>query len=274
MTDILLMVFKISVIEMIYLTGVIILVGLILGFFERLSNDFMQRSLGRKGIFITAWLGTPIHEIGHGLMCLIFNHKITRMKLLDTRCENGILGYVEHSYNKNSLYQRIGNLFIGFGPIFSGTASLILGLYFLLPNSFQVFKTYLVHGVDNDKIDINTINSSVNAGIILIKSIFTTNNLSNLNFWIFIIISICISAHIALSTQDVKGAKDGYIVLFVLIFVINLILRSFSISTTNYIIELGRYNAHLIAFLIIALIFSAFTLVVSFLCYGVFSRRR
>lgn len=273
MINLLLTVFKISLIEMLYLTGLILVAGLVLGFFERLSNTFMQRSLGWKGILITAWLGTPVHELGHAFMCLVFNHKIRDMKLLNTRYENGVLGYVEHSYDQNSLYERIGNIFIGLGPIFSGTASLILGLYFLLPHSFAAFKKYLVHGINNDKIDSNLVNSLLKAGGALLKSIFTISNLSSINFWIFIIIAICVSSHIALSKPDIKGAEDGLITLFVLIFIINLALRYFSISTANYMIQLGRYNAHLIAFLMIALIFSAFTLAVSFLCYTLFSLR-
>lgn len=274
MINTLLTVLKISLIEMLYLTGLMLLAGLILGLFERLSDDFMQRSLGRKGILITAWLGTPIHEIGHAFMCVIFNHKITSIKLLDTRFENGVLGYVEHSYDQNNLYQRIGNIFIGMGPIFSGTASLILSLYFLLPHSFETFKTYLVHGINNDKIDSNLISELLKSGGTLLRSIFTMNNVVNVNFWIFIIIAICISSHIALSKPDIKGAEDGLIVLFTLIFIINLVLRYFSISTTHYIIQLGRYNAHLIAFLMIALIFSFFTLAVSFLCYMMFAVKR
>lgn len=274
MTSFLLTVLKMSVIEMLYLVGLLILVGLILGLFEKVSNDFMQRALGRKGILITAWLGTPIHELGHAIMCIIFNHKITKVKLLNTKYENGVLGYVEHSYNPNSLYERIGNLFIGLGPIFSGTASLILGLYFLLPHSFNIFKRYLVQGINNDKIDKNLVNSLMNAGGNLLKSIFTYSNLSNGGFWIFIIIAICVSSHIALSKADIKGAEDGILVMFVVIFIVNLLLRYFSINTAHYVIQLGRYNAHLIGFLIIALMFSAFTLVISTLCYGIASIKR
>jgi hypothetical protein len=274
MVNNLLALLKISIIEMIYLMGLIILSGLILGLFERLSNDFMQRSLGRRGIFITAWLGTPIHEIGHAIMCILFKHKITNMKLLNTKSENGTLGYVEHSYDPSDIYQTIGNLFIGIGPIFSGIASLIIAMYLLLPHSFDVFKGYLVYGINNDKMDINLMNSIVSAGSILFKSIFAANNLLNFNFWIFVAIAVCISSHIALSKADIKGAQSGFVTLFTLIFIINVIIRYFSISTTHFIIQLGRYNAHLMAFLIIALIFSAFTLVISMLCYIFFSIRK
>jgi hypothetical protein len=50
------------------------------------------------------------------------------------------LGYVFHSYNRKSIYQTVGNFFIGIAPIISGTAALFLGLYFLLPHSFKAFE--------------------------------------------------------------------------------------------------------------------------------------
>ena len=267
MSSILLTVSKMSVIEMLYLTGLFILIGLILGLLEKLSNDFMQEAIGRKGILITAWLGTPIHELGHAIMCLIFNHNITKIELLNIKGDSEILGYVEHSYNKNNLYQRIGNLFIGLGPVFSGTGSLILTLYLLLPHSFAVFKKFLVQGINSDKIGINLVSTLLKSGVTLLKGIFTTSNLANPLFWLFMIIAICISSHIALSKADIRGAGDGFIVLFALIFLINLFLRIFSISSTRYIITLSRYNAHLMAFLMIALLFSAITLIISIVFY-------
>jgi hypothetical protein len=87
-------VLKDSIIEMFYLVGLIIITGLTLGTFESTSSNLMQKSFGRNGIFITAWLGTLVHEIGHAVMSIIFNHRITEMKLLNTRSESGVLGYV------------------------------------------------------------------------------------------------------------------------------------------------------------------------------------
>lgn len=274
MFEIFLVIFKMSFVEILYLTGVILVAGFILGVMERVSSDFMQRAIGRKGVMITAWLGTPVHEIGHALMCIIFRHNITDIKLLNTKTDTEVLGYVKHSYNPNSLYQRIGNLFIGLGPIFSGTAALITALYLLLPKSFNIYKTYLVQGINSDKIDKELLNSILSAGVTLTKSIFTVQNISNIYFWIFLLIAICVASHIALSKADMIGAKDGLIVLFVLIFVVNIIMRYFSINTANYIVKLSRYNAHLIGFLMIAFIFSAFTLVISLVCYGIVLLKR
>ena len=39
---------------------------------------------------------------------------------------DGTLGYVEHAYNRRSLYQSVGNFFIGTGPIWFGSALVYL----------------------------------------------------------------------------------------------------------------------------------------------------
>lgn len=260
-------VFKMSIIEVFYLVGLIILTGLILGLFESLSNNFMQKSFGRKGVYATAWLGTPIHELGHAAMCILFNHEITEMKLLNTRSETGVLGYVNHRYNKSSLYQGIGNLFIGLGPIYSGIAALVASMYLLIPNTFTVFKNVMERGIGINKVDSNLIISSFKASTVLIKSIFSYNNLGSLSFWIFIATAVCISSHMALSKPDMKGAFSGLISLFIVVFFISYVVKYFGMSTAGYTSWIMKYNTHLIAFLIVALVFSFITLIFSTLCH-------
>jgi len=83
-------------------------------------------------------LGIVIHETSHLIMAVIFRHGIQSVRLLKLphlNTRNGdddlALGYVNHTWNQHSVYQNIGNLFIGVAPIFGCTASL-LGLDYLL----------------------------------------------------------------------------------------------------------------------------------------------
>ena len=107
---------------------------------QLLSNSIrksLAKIFGIQGyIYLTA-PGVMIHEIGHAIFCLIFRHKIVEMKLFSPE-EDGTLGYVNHSYNPNSFYQRIGNFFIGTGPIWFGVAVLCLISWLLLPNEMQI----------------------------------------------------------------------------------------------------------------------------------------
>lgn len=148
---------------------------------QLLSNSIrksLAKIFGIQGyIYLTA-PGVMIHEIGHAVFCLIFRHKIVEMKLFSPK-EDGTLGYVNHSYNPNSFYQRIGNFFIGTGPIWFGVAVLCLISWLLLPNEMQI------------------------------------SDFFSLNFWgrwqsyIWLYLALTISSHITLSPPDLAGSVDG-----------------------------------------------------------------
>lgn len=148
---------------------------------QLLSNSIrksLAKIFGIQGyIYLTA-PGVMIHEIGHAIFCLIFRHKIVEMKLFSPE-EDGTLGYVNHSYNPNSFYQRIGNFFIGTGPIWFGVAVLCLISWLLLPNEMQISDFFL------------------------------------LNFWgrwqsyIWLYLALTIASHITLSPPDLAGSVDG-----------------------------------------------------------------
>ena len=148
---------------------------------QLLSNSIrksLAKIFGIQGyIYLTA-PGVMIHEIGHAIFCLIFRHKIVEMKLFSPE-EDGTLGYVNHSYNPNSFYQRIGNFFIGTGPIWFGVAVLCLISWLLLPDEMQI------------------------------------SDFFSLNFWgrwqsyIWLYLALTISSHITLSPPDLAGSVDG-----------------------------------------------------------------
>ena len=148
---------------------------------QLLSNSIrksLAKLLGIQGYIYLTCPGVMVHEIGHALFCVIFRHKIVEMKLFSPE-EDGTLGYVNHSYNPNSFYQRIGNFFIGTGPIWFGVAVLCLISWLLLPNEMQI------------------------------------NDFFSLNFWgrwqsyIWLYLALTISSHITLSPPDLAGSADG-----------------------------------------------------------------
>lgn len=89
------------------------------------------------------------------------------------------LGYVNHSYNPKSFYQRIGNFFIGTGPIWFGIAVLCFVSWLLLPNEMQI------------------------------------SSFLSMNFWgrwqsyVWLYFALTIASHITLSPPDLVGATDG-----------------------------------------------------------------
>lgn len=254
----------ISFFESVLILGGFILCGFILGILETETNRNLFNSFGTPGVVLTSFLGTPVHEIGHAIMALIFGHKIVKMKLLQFNSPDGTLGYVNHSYNPKNFYQRAGNFFIALGPLFSGTAVLFTAMYFFLPNSFTLIAKSLVK--------TQYLKFSVQKFIgyffenfkTVFFSIFTQANIYNIHFWIFIVIAICISSHIALSSKDLEGMIDGLVVAFFAISAINFLVYAFGSRGILGVIFNIKYGAFSILYLLsISIMFSVFAWLIS-----------
>ena len=116
--------------------GVIFLFGKIIA----LCNGAFYRNFGRHGravCYATGFIGTPVHEASHALMCLLFGHRITEIKFFQLNSSDGTLGYVHHAYNPRNLYQKAGCFFIGVAPVLVGALILAGLLYLLLPDLFS-----------------------------------------------------------------------------------------------------------------------------------------
>lgn len=256
---------KISFLELISLVGPLLVIGLILGILERKTNQNFFAAFGYKGILATAWLGTPVHELGHALMCLIFGHKITDLKLLKINRTNGTLGYVSHSYNRRSIYQSVGNFFIGIAPLLSGIGVLFLCLHFFLPNSFKTFELYWKTSGLSQPSDLTFFKEFFKGTLVLMKSLFTLNHVLSLNFWIFLFIAICISSHMALSWADIEGAAQGLLVLYLMLFMLSILGTSLGVNTYDYIEKVTHYTTYIVALSELALICSLLSLGLSFI---------
>ncbi|HDR4460708.1 hypothetical protein ACTFRD_02985 [Bacillus cereus group sp. MYBK249-1] len=258
-----------SVIQLLSLIGVIIVIGFLLGYLESLTRMYWSRAFGRKGFLLTAWIGVPIHELGHAIMCVLFRHKIVATQFFPTDTSQGALGYIQHQYNQKSVYQRIGNFFIGIGPIISGITALILLMRYFVPESYFLFNTTLEKTIASTSINVEMIQNMLLSTFVLLKSLFTIGNLLNPSFWLFLFIAICISAHIALSKPDIKGSIDGVIVMFIVLFLFNIIAGLFQYDSNQLLGQVMKYNMYLIAFSSVALLFSCISTLVSFSFYKI-----
>ena len=123
------------VLQMVFTLGFVFLFGKVIA----LCNGAFYRNFGSKGravCYATGFIGTPVHEASHALMCLIFGHKIVEIKFFQPNSSDGTLGYVRHSYNPKNIYQKVGCLFIGIAPVLVGALILAGLLYLLLPELF------------------------------------------------------------------------------------------------------------------------------------------
>ena len=217
-------------IDLFRLFGNIIIFGFILYLLSSMTRRIFAKTLGAKTeLYITGWIGTPIHELSHALFCIIFNHQINDIKLFTTKSDT--IGYVLHSYDSRSWYQQIGNFFIGVGPIIIG-ALIVYFLFLLLApelkeNIFSVNIDYdksagilnmIYSGISNIFISILNIFSNI------VKNIFASQSYKNIGFWIFIYLSISIASHMELSPADISHAWKGMLVIFAVSLIFNTFL--------------------------------------------------
>ena len=254
-----------TVVETLYLIGMMIFVGFILGYLREHSMTNFQRSFGEKAVMITGFIGVPIHEISHAIFAVVFKHKITKIKLFQKKDAQGILGYVNHTYNPKSIYQQIGNFFIGVAPIIGGIAAIIGLMRVFIYNVYSDFINVSINNLQVTAITEGAIKNVFSSYFLLIKMIFSIKNFSNIYFIIFLFLAICISSHISLSKADIKGAFQGitafFLVLFVFKFIFNILVFSKYVSGVNTF----KYNIIMVDFLAVALIFSIITYCISWL---------
>lgn len=266
MEDIFLTALRLSLFETLCVTGSLLVIGVVLGILEHRANYYVQSVFGIKGIMLTAWIGTPIHELGHLIMCYLFRHRVNEFKLFTLRPLDGVLGYVNHSWNPKSIHQNIGNFFIGMGPILGGTAALLVGMYLFLPDSFIMFSKYLTLGPGQP--EPYTLMKIFSLTAQLFKSIFSIENLASVNFWIYFALAIAISSHISLSKEDLKGAGRGLVAIFVFILLINVIALLLNVDLTGFFTGILALNVYLLAFSMVSVTFSLIRLVLSGFAYS------
>jgi hypothetical protein len=204
--------------------------GLALALVMHLLADFIARKacllIGRSA-FLTlfGWLGTIVHEGGHVLFCVLFGHRITAIKWFDPGGADGTLGYVRHRYDPDSSFQRIGQFFIGIGPILLGTTVICCASRYLL--GAEIFAS-LRHHADTSlltaQFSFAALAQSIGHGLsALFPLIFSASNLTDWKFYLFLYLTFAVGSAISLSPQDVTGAASGFFALAGLLLAFNVV---------------------------------------------------
>ena len=188
-----------------YTLGAIVICGLAVSLCRALFIRMMGNGFGRGVVIATSMVGTPIHELGHAIMCILFGHRITDMSLWQPRSKDGNLGFVTHTYKKKNPYHILGNLFISVGPIFSGMAVITLALLLGFPTVFADYTTAAA--------DLTTSGQGgfalVGEGLRILPRIVEelTDKTPATPLWgqiLALIVVLSVSQHISLSPADIK----------------------------------------------------------------------
>lgn len=206
------------------LLGPLIILSYIMHIIANKNERLSYRVMGRKAyLYGFAWLGTSIHELGHAFFAKIFRHKITGIALFTPNSNDGTLGHVSHSYNPTSTYQRIGNFFIGIGPVLFGAILLYVVSWILFGFGFSKMNIYEIQG--------NSFFSSGNFmgilsntwdNILIYLGLVFGSSSSFFKVLIFIYFLYALGSSITLSRADIKSSIDGFTFFIIALFVFNL----------------------------------------------------
>jgi len=216
-------VIQLSFNQLLIIFGPLLVLVLILNFSAILTARLSLRFWGRN-IFLYGfgWLGCSVHELSHAFFALIFGHKIKEMVLFEPNSKGESLGHVSHTFNKKSIYQKIGNFFIGIGPLLAGGLVLLLINLILYRINISEFSKFRISTETLLNFQIfKQIAISTWSGLIVYKNLVTFGNSEV--WWksaLLIYVLYSIGSSMTLSKPDVKGALAGFmwIVIFILIF--------------------------------------------------------
>ena len=248
------------------LFGGIVLFGLMINFISQLTFKSLERSFGSKGVYFVAWLGTPIHELGHAIFCLIFTHKITDIQFFKPDPLTGKLGYVHHRWNPSNPWQVLGNFFIGIGPVILGCVALFTAFYFLILDSSHAWDSMLIKVTEGEQdYSIGTfLTIIVSSALTTVKLVFAISNVISWRFWVFAYISLCIASNIRLSLSDIKGASSGLGCVILPFIIMNFVGLVSSLSGEKFIPLMASSLGVVYSILILALVMALLGFVLTY----------
>ena len=252
-------------VQIVFTAGIVGLCGMFISFCNRCFYD----CLGGTAFFIVRFsgiIGTPIHELSHALMCLLFGHRITKVQVFNLKKRARTLGFVEHTYNRRNLYHQMGNFFIGIAPIVVGGLAVTLFVRLLTP--------WMYNDMMREISDVMTASGTgvlveiVKSVVSIFVSFFSLSNFSSWRWWLCIVLAFAISIHMEISRSDIKGGLRGLAVIAVMLFVVDLVL-AFLFPEVMPVVTSAFVNAglYLAMFLMIPAIFAGIVILVSGLVY-------
>ncbi len=239
-----------------YTLGTVVICGLAVYLCESLVMRLMGGA-GTVAVKVTSIIGTPVHEMGHAIMCMIFGHKITDMKLWQPSARDGTLGYVTHKYNPRNIYHQFGNLFIGIGPIFSGLGVLTLVMFLCFPSTLNAYFSSargMVTGGENGF-------AIFWEGMKMIPRIIEEFSSNARPLWVRIVgvvTLLSVALHISLSPVDIKGALKAMPIYGALVLITTVAMALIGRSAMDTaLVGLRLFDAYLMFLFTIVLVFAA-----------------
>ena len=242
--------------------------ALIIHWFERINSQRLAERFGWRSVMVTGWLGTPIHELSHALMCWLFRHRVDELVLFEPDRESGRLGYVKHSWRPGNWFEEIGNLFIGIAPLLGGSCVLAFLLWIFYPDAAMAAIETSRAGEAGTGVIAQTWEVAAQIG----AEIFSFQHLSTGRFWIFIYLVLCVGGHMAPSWSDYHGATRGVLLAGGGLLAVTLIMAVVGVDLNRLIDAFVGATGPLYAILGLTVVLCFFATVVVFLLTALIPR--
>jgi len=233
--------------ELVLILGPIALLALILRQLARYIRNRVAWTVKFDAYTYLTAPGVAVHELGHAFFCVVFRHRIVKIKLFQPE-KDGTLGYVQHTYNPASTYQKIGNFFIGTGPLWFGTAAVYLLSCLLLAQggSTRLSTMPQTSTVPLSTSEIASVFPAVGETVWdELDATASSPRLRQWTFWVGIYLVFCIGSHITLSRPDMNGAARGFLLFVAALLFFNVLLIGAGERSTSF------FNARLMEYLVI-----------------------
>ena len=278
-----------------------VLFTLIIHRLERFTQHRLAERFGWKSILWTGWLGTPIHELSHVAMCLVFRHRIDDVALFEPDLKSGRLGFVRHSFTKANWFERVGNVFIGLAPLAGGALALAALLLMFYPAAVEVAlaeqKVELVEdaamptpiygsvevvpvrkgpAAENASMGdsvTNFFNATAMATRSLFLQIFNVPNMQTKRFWCFLYLTLCVGSHMAPSRSDYAGARHGALLLSGIVGGIVLLISVLGFDSISVSVSVMNLISPVLAVMMLAIVLCLIAAVIVYLLTMLFPVR-
>ena len=244
--------------------GVLILFGLLLDKLENTTHSFLYAVFGWGAIVFTGLVGTPVHELGHWLGCKLFGFHVSDVALFRPVAGqyDGILGYVQYSYDAGSLWHRLGCFITGIAPLLFGGVVILLLLRFLTPEVYRYTSAKISDASQRARGPLGVLWAAFSG---FWGGLFRLRGWGILRGLLCFYMVLSISMHMSLSPQDLIGASAGFLLVLGLFLVYGVVT---ALIGTDYRPLAIRTASMLSAFLCIGLFFCLLMLAISLLVFS------
>ena len=243
--------------------------GLFNAIIERQANTYIYACFGKLGLWLTSFIGTTVHELGHAFFVILNGQKINKIKLFPKISDfdnNPQLGYVNYSHS-NTFWGMLSMFFIGIGPILFGPITILVLMKLLIPSTYFVVFDKINEFLSSGNIEVLRMLFEVIGSFI--KGFLNVETLTSVRFYIFLYLAGSIACHTTLSLADIKGALRGFLFLLFGIFAFGFIVTFISGIQTQTINLISIVCCFFVILYIMSLAFSLITFIFNYFLFSI-----